>query len=65
MEVKPKRKRVVTTLRDDLWRHLQVEAARRGVNVNDILEDLIAAFLPKGTISKNFPVAKVTAKGVQ
>jgi hypothetical protein len=56
---KPKRKRVVTTLREDLWRDLQVEAAKRGVDANDILEELIARFLPTGAPSKKFPVERV------
>ena len=42
-----KRKRVVTTLREDLWRGLRVEAAKRGLDANDILEELIAAYLKK------------------
>jgi hypothetical protein len=42
---KPKRKRVVTTLREDLWRNLKVEAAKRGVDANDILEELIRDYL--------------------
>jgi hypothetical protein len=62
---KPKRKRVVTTLREDLWRNLQVEAAKRGVDANDILEDLIAGFLPAGAISKKFPIERVTGKEVR
>jgi uncharacterized protein (UPF0297 family) len=44
---KPKRKRVVTTLREDLWRNLRAAAAVRGVDANDILEELIAAYLKK------------------
>jgi hypothetical protein len=64
-DYKPKRKRVVTTLREDLWRNLQVEAVKRGVDANDILEELIAGFLPAGAISKKFPVERVTGKAVR
>jgi hypothetical protein len=38
------RKVVTTTLRGDLWQRLQVEAIKRGVNVNDILEELITDY---------------------
>ena len=41
------RKMISTTLRVDLWQKLQVEAIKRGVNANDILEELIAAHLKK------------------
>jgi len=59
---KPKRKRVVTTLRDDLWHALQIEAAVLNLDANDILEELIAGFLPPGAVSKKFPVKKVVRK---
>jgi hypothetical protein len=62
---KPKRKRIVTTLREDLWRNLQVEAVRRGVDANDILEELIAGILPAGAVSKQYPVEKVLGKAVR
>jgi hypothetical protein len=62
---KPERKRVVTTLREDLWRGLQVEAARGGCNANDILEELISRFLPPGVIAKSFPVKKVIRPGAR
>jgi hypothetical protein len=59
---KPKRMRVVTTLREDLWRGLQIEAVTRRVDANDILEELIARFLPPGAVSKKFPVETVIKK---
>jgi hypothetical protein len=43
-EGRPMRKVVTTTLRGDLWQRLQVEAIKRGVNVNDILEELITDY---------------------
>jgi hypothetical protein len=46
-EEKPMRKMVSTTLRVDLWQGLQVEAIKRGVNANDILEELIDVYLKK------------------
>jgi hypothetical protein len=46
-EGKPMRKVFTTTLRADLLQQLQIEALKRGVNANDILEELIAAFLKK------------------
>ena len=42
-----KRKRIVTTLREDLWRGLRAQAAIRGLDANDILEELITAYLKK------------------
>jgi hypothetical protein len=44
---KPMRKMVTTTLRQDLWRGLQVRALNEGRNANDVLEELIAAYLKK------------------
>ena len=41
------RKMISTTLRTDLWRRLQVEAIKRGVNANDILEELIAEYFKR------------------
>ena len=38
------RKVVTTTLRADLWQRLQLDAIKRGVNVNDILEELITDY---------------------
>jgi hypothetical protein len=46
-EAKPMRKVFTTTLRVDLLQNLQVEAIKRGVNVNDILEQLIAEHLKR------------------
>jgi len=43
-EGKPMRKVVTTTLRADLWQRLQLDAIKRGVNVNDILEELITDY---------------------
>jgi hypothetical protein len=37
--------KVTTTIQDGLWRKLQVQAINQGVNVNDILEVLIADYL--------------------
>ena len=37
--------KVTTTLEEGLWRRLQVKAIKQGVNVNDILEQLIAEYL--------------------
>ena len=42
------RKMISTTIRVDLWRSLQVEAIKQGVNVNDILEKLVSEYLKKG-----------------
>lgn len=36
-----------TTLRVDLVQRLQVDAIKRGVNANDILEELLEGYLKK------------------
>ena len=46
-EDKPMRKMVTTTLRLDLWRELQMRALVEDRNANDILEELIAAYLKR------------------
>ena len=46
-EDKPVRKMVTTTLRSDLWRELQMRALVEDRNANDILEELIAAYLKR------------------
>jgi hypothetical protein len=46
-EGKPMRKMISTTLRVDLWQRLQFDAIKRGVNANDILEQVLEAYLKK------------------
>jgi hypothetical protein len=41
------RKTISTTLRVDLWQALQMDALRRGVYANDILEELIEKYLER------------------
>jgi hypothetical protein len=41
------RKMISTTLRADLWDRLRMNALKRGVNANDILEELLEAYLKK------------------
>jgi hypothetical protein len=46
-EGKSMRIRVTTTLREDLWRALQIEAIKENTDCNSILEDLMAEYLKK------------------
>jgi hypothetical protein len=39
--------RVTTTLREDLWRELQIEAIRQKTDCNAILEALMTEYLKK------------------
>lgn len=41
------RVRVTTTLAENLWRALQIEAIKRNTDCNAILEELIGAYLKK------------------
>lgn len=39
--------RVTTTLSENLWRALQIEAINQRRDLNDILEELMAAYLKR------------------
>lgn len=41
------RKKISTSIEADLWKALRMDALKKGCNVNDILETLIAAYLKK------------------
>ena len=41
------RKMISTTLRVDLWDRLRMDAIKRGLDANDILEELLEAYLKK------------------
>jgi len=45
--------KVTTTLRSDLWKALQVEAINQDRDANEILEELMAAYLKKTTTTKS------------
>ena len=38
---------MTTTLSADLWKELQIEAIKQGRDANDIIEELLAAYLKK------------------
>lgn len=38
---------ISTTLRPELWDRLRMDALKRGLDANDVLEELITAYLKK------------------
>ena len=49
------RKMIATTLRQDLWQELRMDALRRGLHANDILEKLIFECLEAGKEGRKTP----------
>lgn len=60
-----KRKMISTTIRENLWRAIQMRAIDEGVNVNDILERLIEFYLRWSELIKLYSPGDKRAPGLK